>query len=430
MKHIAAALASQGRGPDTELLHVTKNELNHLKGIAALHGKTLPVNPATGLHEASMFDNYLSVMTGGNLGGNYGKGFSWNPREHWTHIRDQGQTAAVLAGNYFVPGSSILTSQLTSKGSQEMLNSDWGKLGQLASGVAGGYANVAKAGAADAANAGAEGFVPTAGSGAATAADAGAEGAMSGSTSQAMMNGAPSSAMSTAPSGGMGIMSQAPSAGAMAPSAATTAVPAATTAASPGWMSQAGTWAAAHPWESMALGGIAYGAVAPKPEGPKPHDVYFAGQSTSDRTTNPYAQYQTAAGTPVSGEQQYFLNNRLGAYTQAPGQTVQRMAQGGILNLRPHRKSLDSRFISGAGDGMSDSVDAYIDGEGKRPREPIKVADGEYVVPADAVSHLGNGSSNAGSKKLDGMVSKIRKARTGKTAQAPQVKTGKYLPVK
>jgi hypothetical protein len=103
-------------------------------------------------------------------------------------------------------------------------------------------------------------------------------------------------------------------------------------------------------------------------------------------------------------------------------------AQGGALNTRPPRKSLPPMFLKGAGDGMSDSINASIDGEGKRPHEPIRVADGEYIVPADVVSHLGNGSSNAGSKKLDAMAAKARSARTGKSKQAPQVNTSRFIP--
>jgi len=73
---------------------------------------------------------------------------------------------------------------------------------------------------------------------------------------------------------------------------------------------------------------------------------------------------------------------------------------------------------------MSDSIPATING-----RQPARLADGEFVVPADVVSHLGNGSSDAGAKKLYSMMDKIRQARTGKKKQAPAVKAGKYLPV-
>jgi hypothetical protein len=81
------------------------------------------------------------------------------------------------------------------------------------------------------------------------------------------------------------------------------------------------------------------------------------------------------------------------------------------------------RLLKGPGDGMSDSIPAQI---GKH--QPARLADGEFVVPADVVSHLGNGSTEAGAKQLYAMMDKIRSARTGKKKQAPEVKPEKYLP--
>lgn len=86
------------------------------------------------------------------------------------------------------------------------------------------------------------------------------------------------------------------------------------------------------------------------------------------------------------------------------------------------------RMLRGPGDGMSDDIPAEI--RGRKGRQPARLADGEFVVPADVVSHLGNGSSEAGSRKLYKMMDNIRRARTGRTRQAPQVKTEKYLPRK
>jgi hypothetical protein len=81
------------------------------------------------------------------------------------------------------------------------------------------------------------------------------------------------------------------------------------------------------------------------------------------------------------------------------------------------------RMLKGPGDGMSDSIPAVI---GKR--QPARLADGEFVVPADVVSHLGNGSTDAGAKKLYSMMDKVRRARTGKKKQAPAVKADRYMP--
>ena len=98
------------------------------------------------------------------------------------------------------------------------------------------------------------------------------------------------------------------------------------------------------------------------------------------------------------------------------------MMQGGIASLA--KGGLPPRYLRGGGDGMSDSIKANIDG-----KQEARLADGEFVVPADVVSHLGNGSSNAGAKRLYEMMNRVRKSRTGKTRQAPQVNTRKMMPV-
>jgi hypothetical protein len=81
------------------------------------------------------------------------------------------------------------------------------------------------------------------------------------------------------------------------------------------------------------------------------------------------------------------------------------------------------RFLSGGGDGMSDSIKATIN-----DNQPARLADGEFVIPADVVSHLGNGSSKAGAKQLYSMMDKIRKARTGNSKQGKQINPRKYIP--
>jgi hypothetical protein len=83
------------------------------------------------------------------------------------------------------------------------------------------------------------------------------------------------------------------------------------------------------------------------------------------------------------------------------------------------------KLLNGPGDGMSDSIPAVIRGKGV---QRAALADGEFVVPADVVSHLGNGSTKAGAKKLYVMMDKVRQARTGRTRQAPAVKTDRFLP--
>jgi hypothetical protein len=97
-------------------------------------------------------------------------------------------------------------------------------------------------------------------------------------------------------------------------------------------------------------------------------------------------------------------------------------AEGGLTAFAMGGKPKGG-YLDGAGDGMSDSIPATIEG-----KQPARLADGEFVVPADVVSHLGNGSSKAGSKRLYAMLDKVRKARTGRVKQGKQINPAKYMP--
>jgi len=94
---------------------------------------------------------------------------------------------------------------------------------------------------------------------------------------------------------------------------------------------------------------------------------------------------------------------------------------GGIASLGSY--SDGGRMLKGPGDGMSDSIPASIGS-----KQPARLADGEFVVPADVVSHLGNGSTDAGAKQLYSMMNKVRHARTGNSKQGREIQPRKYLP--
>ena len=102
------------------------------------------------------------------------------------------------------------------------------------------------------------------------------------------------------------------------------------------------------------------------------------------------------------------LNNLAGEQAMTQAQTLG-YARGG--------------YLDGQGDGMSDSIPATIEG-----KQPARLADGEFVIPADVVSHIGNGSSKAGSKRLYAMLDKVRHARTGNKKQGKQINPAKYMP--
>jgi hypothetical protein len=113
-----------------------------------------------------------------------------------------------------------------------------------------------------------------------------------------------------------------------------------------------------------------------------------------------------------------------GGYDRMVGEEpmyMSNMASGGISNLGSY--SDGGRMLKGPGDGMSDSIPASISG-----KRPARLADGEFVVPADVVSHLGNGSTDAGAKQLYAMMNKVRQARTGRKSQGREIDPRKYTP--
>jgi hypothetical protein len=95
-------------------------------------------------------------------------------------------------------------------------------------------------------------------------------------------------------------------------------------------------------------------------------------------------------------------------------------AHGGLADLGGY--SDGGRMLKGPGDGMSDDIPATI-----ANKQPARLANEEFVIPADVVSHLGNGSSEAGAKVLYKMMDRVRRARTGNKKQGKQINPEKYL---
>jgi hypothetical protein len=103
----------------------------------------------------------------------------------------------------------------------------------------------------------------------------------------------------------------------------------------------------------------------------------------------------------------------------AESAVAQRYMRGGHLGAY----SDGGRLTKGPGDGMSDNIPARIGA-----KQPARLADGEFVVPADVVSGIGNGSTDAGARKLYAMMDKVRKARTGTKRQGKEINPNKYMP--
>lgn len=114
----------------------------------------------------------------------------------------------------------------------------------------------------------------------------------------------------------------------------------------------------------------------------------------------------------------------VGNTSRMPGNPVIMMRSGGISDLGSY--SDGGRLLKGPGDGVSDSIPAQI---GRR--QPARLADGEFVVPARIVSELGNGSTDAGARQLYAMMDRVQSRRgktTGKNRVAVDSKARKLLP--
>jgi len=166
----------------------------------------------------------------------------------------------------------------------------------------------------------------------------------------------------------------------------------------------------------------AQSVVNQSPFNPNPNRDVSIGETfyrRGDKNENLYAS------TPDSGSTLYAMggqvDDELGGDYSAMGMDQGNM-QKGLFGLGYAAGGMP-QFLSGGGDGMSDSIKASINGT-----QEARLADGEFVIPADVVSHLGNGSSKAGAKQLYSMMDKIRKARTGRKSQGKQINPRKYLP--
>jgi len=147
-----------------------------------------------------------------------------------------------------------------------------------------------------------------------------------------------------------------------------------------------------------------------------------------------YSNQDVASG--IAANQARGFSEGYSPYMAAGGK-VSKYNMGGIAASPYAKKEEDSanfnmgggvqqlaggRYLNGMTDGMADKVPSNLDGV-----QPAALSDGEFVIPADVVSHLGNGSSNAGAKVLDDMMSNVRETRTGNPKQGEQIDAKKVL---
>jgi len=400
LQHAAKHLEKHGRNGDTMLVHMSKDEVKSLNDIAMAGGGHLTINPHTGLPEAGFLKSLLPMIAGAGLMAVSGGAI--NP-----------MTAGLLVGG----GTAVATGDI--------------KKGLMAGLGAYGGAGIGSALAASgSAAAGTAGAAETAGAAAATTPAAPVVGFPQAATGLPTTTASvPVDALTNVPLNAPPVQPVAQPAQFSMDAAKTSGnqmIEGAKTLTSPegrtAFMKNLGnveyTYGPKTTLAAAAAPTLAY-AMEPKKQEETPVDsdpgqqyTYQANATTPTPTPDPY------------GREQKYYNQRYVPRAADGGM----MASGGIsdagYNLGGY--SDGGRLLRGPGDGVSDSIPAVI---GKK--QPARLADGEFVIPARIVSELGNGSTEAGARKLYAMMDRIQKARgktVGKGKVAKNSRSEKHLP--
>jgi hypothetical protein len=164
--------------------------------------------------------------------------------------------------------------------------------------------------------------------------------------------------------------------------------------------------------------GIASGYKPPVPA----TNPYASGDKMFPTKYNPTTTVGTGTGT-ATGTGTGAATNASGVANLLPipdpSKPVVYAAEGGLMSFAKG----GNNYLRGKTDGMADKLNTSIDN-----RQAAKLSHGEFVIPADVVSHLGNGNSDAGAEKLYQMMARIRKARTGNPRQGKRINPDKFMP--
>lgn len=470
MNHVIDQIAAYGRNGDTELVHMSKEEVAGLRALGKAYGAKMTKNPKTGLDEMFNFKSLLPTLAGAAL-----------------TIGSGGALSPLAAGLIVGAGTTVATGDINQ-----------GLMAGLG-GFGGAGIGSALAGAAGSTAAGAAGASGTAAG--TTPAAAGAAG--TGTAAGTVTTGSIDAAGATMPNVAAGPAPTVAGTTTSAPiySADTSGAFPSNMSSMPGDMApQVSTGVTPPPGSAAPSGGQYLDRVISGGEKLMSSDkaVQEAAQADFDkvmgeRTLGKYGTYAAAAAPvltdfgvePLAGPEEdreryrgevyrdKFGVQRTRAVPMASGGEVRGYSIGGgvkkvtdnlfdhLANFIPElRQKMDMRdgtvggnkaevykddqdvtrtrivnkmnsgglaslgkHVKGNGDGMSDDIRASIEG-----REPVMLSEGEYVVPAQAVSALGSGSTDAGVKKLDAMVKRIYAAQTGKPKQMRPMNEKKVMP--
>ena len=418
LHHAAQHLAAHGRGPDTTLVHMSKDEVKSLNDIAMAHGGHLTINPSTGLPEAGFLSKMLPMIAGGALaatgvgaplaaaivGGGYTAATGSLKKGLMAGLGAYG--GAGIGSALGASGTSAIESQAANavtqtpayEAQQALAQEQAKQLAQQqvatpATDMFGGAK--APLSATDYATQ-AEKITQPLRDMTTAASDSARAGSGFGGEAYNASSGSIGNRLSTM---GQGVSSLGSEAGRSAFMSNLGAVP--------------GTYSA-NTTLAAAAAPLAFNDSEPQ----KPKTDSDPGQqyTYSANAVNP-----TPTPDPYGRERRYFNP----AYT-ARAADGGLMANGGISEYNLGGYSDGGRLLRGPGDGVSDSIPATIG-----HKQPARLADGEFVVPARIVSELGNGSTEAGARRLYAMMDRIQKARSktvGKGSIAKNSKAEKYLP--
>jgi hypothetical protein len=365
---VAQQVAAEGRRGDSTLVHMTNDEVEGLQSLANLMGGSLTVNPETGLPEANFFKKILPFVVA----------FA-------APYLGTGLTGAALAGTAAAAGTMIgggsfeegIKTGLSSFAAAGLTSGAMGAdplgatTGQSTFNIANTFGG-AKAGEATKVGEAAGGIDVTGGSG---ISDLKLSPELQASAAQNLQ---PAAAAKTA-AGGTKILDM-------------------------------------DPVTLGLLGMTAYGGgkgLEENKEAKRLYEQQLAANAEEQRR-------KKGAGYDA------YARSGLASIPMGAGGGMVAMAGGGMTYMEAGGTTGPTglpRDVAGTGDGMSDSVPATIEGV-----QEARLADGEFVIPADVVADIGNGSSDAGSKKLYDMMNRIRKARHGTTEQPPEINAEKLMP--
>jgi len=434
---LAENLADKGRGGDSMLVHMSPEEVSGLRGLAMHMGEDLTINPQTGLPEAKLLKKLLPILPfipgiGQILGpiaasmGSLGTALSSFASASPLLAKS---IASGIIGGFTAPGKGFNFKEGLKTGIGAFAG---GKLFETLSAMgAPGGSGVSPSGGQGVKVAPAYGGVPT------------TEILIPPNIDYAnvLAQGAPGSFPKMTPTDFSNILT--PPEGARLGSGPTgiKLSPSATTPVTPDFTSQVNLPGAPASTDYALTGPSSSSAAYPstatggerKILGMTPAEISLG--FTAGSALMGYDEQQKFAAAQAAKEREEderrrkyeeLFSRTLGRVPMAAGGGLVAMAGGGMPTFEYGGTTAptgEPRMVTGAGDGMSDNIPANIEGV-----QEARLANDEFVVPADVVADIGNGSSSAGAKKLYAMMDRIRKARHGTTEQPPEIDAERLMP--